>query len=74
VIVHPDLSHVLPLAPEFIQPQDGHTKQDCEIAAAKRWLTQAESRYPNQPITLLGDDLYAHQPFCQQSPRAEAHP
>ena len=27
-----------PCGPEFITPQDGHTKQDCGIAAAKRWL------------------------------------
>jgi hypothetical protein len=36
VIVSPGRSTVLPLAPSFIVPQDGHDKQDCEIAAAKR--------------------------------------
>jgi len=36
VIVSPGRSTVLPLAPEFIVPQDGHDKQDCESAAAKR--------------------------------------
>jgi hypothetical protein len=40
VIVSPGRSAVVPLVPEFIVPQDGHDKQDCEIAAAKRWLTQ----------------------------------
>jgi hypothetical protein len=34
VIVSPKQSSVIPLAPEFITPQDGHDKQDCEIAAA----------------------------------------
>jgi hypothetical protein len=28
----------VPLQPEFIVPQDGAEKQDCENAAAKRWL------------------------------------
>jgi hypothetical protein len=65
VVVNPNLGHVLPLEPEFIQPQDGHNKQDCEIAAAKRWLTQSGRSYATYNLTLLGDDLYAHQPFCQ---------
>jgi hypothetical protein len=64
VVVNPDLPHVLPLEPEFIRPQDGHTKQDCEIAAAKRWLKRCGSSYAAYQLTLLGDDLYAHQPFC----------
>jgi hypothetical protein len=36
VIVSPQSSLVIPLAPEFVVPQDGHEKQDCENAAAKR--------------------------------------
>lgn len=65
VVVNPNLAHVLPLEPEFIQPQDGHDKQDCEIAAAKRWLKRCGATYATYNMTLLGDDLYAHQPFCQ---------
>lgn len=30
VVVKPGSPHVLPLPPEFIVPQDGHEKQDCE--------------------------------------------
>ena len=67
VIVAPDKSEVIALRPEFITPQDGHTKQDCEIAASKRWLEENTSRYLSGPVTLLGDDLYAHQPFCRQA-------
>ena len=37
VIVCPGQNQVIPLIPEFIVPQDGHLKQDCEISAAKRW-------------------------------------
>ncbi len=67
VIVAPGQAQVIPLRPEFITPQDGHTKQDCEIAAAKRWLEQNTDRYLCGVVTLLGDDLYAHQPFCRRT-------
>jgi hypothetical protein len=67
VIVSPGHSLVVPLRPEFIVPQDGHVKQDCEIAAAKRWLGANAQRYATGNDTLLGDDLYAHQPFCRQA-------
>jgi len=69
VIVAPGQRHAIALRPEFIVPQDGHTKQDCEIAASKRWLDKEAARYLqglNHNITLLGDDLYAHQPFCRR--------
>jgi hypothetical protein len=67
VIVAPGRSEVIALRPEFITPQDGHTKQDCEIAAAKRWLAENTDRYLLGLVTLLGDDIYAHQPFCRQT-------
>jgi len=66
VIVSPGHSLVVPLRPEFITPQDGQVKQDCEINAAKRWLAGQAVRYGTGNDTLLGDDLYAHQPFCRQ--------
>ena len=66
VIVSPGHSQVVPLRPEFITPQDGQVKQDCEINAAKRWLAAHTARYATGNDTVLGDDLYAHQPFCRQ--------
>jgi hypothetical protein len=66
VIVSPGHRQVVPLRPEFIVPQDGQIKQDCEINAAKRWLAAHAARYATGNDTLLGDDLYAHQPFCRQ--------
>ena len=66
VIVSPGHAQVVPLCPEFITPQDGQVKQDCEINAAKRWLWAHAARYTTGNDTLLGDDLYAHQPFCRQ--------
>ncbi len=65
VIVAPGQSQVISLAPEFITPQDGHEKQDCEIAAAKRWVSTHSPALMGEPITLLGDDLYSHQPMCE---------
>ena len=65
VIVAPGQSRVVPLPPEFVVAQDGQEKQDCELAAAKRWLTAWGSHYAPRRITLLGDDLYCHQPFCE---------
>jgi hypothetical protein len=43
-----------------------YDKQDCENAAAKRWLTQHGNRFGRLKVTVLGDDLYCHQPLCQQ--------
>jgi hypothetical protein len=65
VIVAPGKSEVIALAPEFITPQDGAEKQDCEINAAKRWLAKTTPLFERQSITLLGDDLYSRQPICE---------
>lgn len=65
VIVKPDSAHVLSLPPEFIVPQDGHEKQDCERAAVKRWLVQHHGQFPPRSVTFLGDDLHSNQPLCQ---------
>jgi hypothetical protein len=67
VLVAPGHPHALPLRPEFITPQDGYTKQDCELAAAKRWLEKHAGQYAPLRAILPGDDLYAHQPFCRQT-------
>jgi hypothetical protein len=65
VVVAPNQAQVVPLPPEFVCPQDGAEKQDCEINAAQRWLGAHGQRYAPWGVTLLGDDLYCHQPFCQ---------
>jgi hypothetical protein len=58
-------TQVIPLPQEFITPQDGHDKQDCENAAAKRWLKEYGSFFAPLGTTILGDDLYSRQPVCQ---------
>jgi len=65
VFVKSGQSQVLPLPPEFIVPQDGSEKQDCERVAAKRWLAQHHEHFSEHSVTYLGDDLYANQPLCQ---------
>lgn len=66
VLVAPAQSNVIALPPEFVQPQDGHAKQDCELAASARWLGQWGQHYAAWGITYLGDDLYCHQPHCER--------
>ena len=64
VVVAPGNNKVISLQPEFITPQDGHKKQDCENAAAKRWISQNAPVYKHLGITMLGDDLYCKQSLC----------
>jgi len=65
VIVAPGNPRVIPLEPEFVTPQDGHEKQDCENAATKRWMSVRGARYAALGVTVLGDDLYCKQPLCE---------
>ena len=67
VLVKPGADKVIPLAPEFVRPQDGAAKQDCELNAAKRWLADWGDDYSPFGVTLLGDDLYCHEPFCREA-------
>lgn len=73
VIVQAGNEHVLSLEPEFIVPQDGAEKQDCEIEASKRWLSERGAYYAGRNVTILGDDLYSRQPFCQAVKDAKMH-
>jgi hypothetical protein len=64
-IVAPGHTMVVPLMPEFISPQDGAEKQDCERNAAKRWLAAHASRVADLHPIYLGDALFACQPLVQ---------
>jgi hypothetical protein len=64
-VVPPGQAAVLPLAPEFLLPQDGTGKQDSELAAAKRCLPRHAAWLQQQKAIILGDDLFSHQPFCE---------
>ena len=72
-LVAPGEPRVVALPPEFVVREDGREKQDCEIRAASRWLDTWGIHYASWGVTLLGDDLYAHQPFCQKARDAGFH-
>jgi hypothetical protein len=61
----PGQEQVIALEPEFITPQDGHEKQDCEQAAIKRWVKKHAKQFAPWSVTVLTDDLHCHQPTCQ---------
>jgi hypothetical protein len=63
-LVAPGHNRVLPLMPEFITPQDGAEKQDCERNAAKRWLERHGGRMRSLRPVYLGDALFSSQPMC----------
>src|SRR5690242_12276120 len=63
-LVAPGHTQVLPLMPEFLTPQDGAAKQDCERAAAKRWLARHGAVLAGLRPVYLGDDLHACQPIA----------
>jgi hypothetical protein len=65
VLGAPEQPQVLCLPPEFITPQDGAEKQDCEQQAIKRWVKQHADHFVPWSVTVLTDDLHAHQPVCQ---------
>lgn len=65
VLVMPNKAEVLALEPEFITPQDGAQKQDCERNAARRWVERNAAHFAGRKVTLLADDLHCNQPFCE---------
>ncbi len=52
-IVHPDFKEVIPLPPEFINKQDGETKNDCERNAAKRFFKKFRQDHPHLPVIIV---------------------
>jgi hypothetical protein len=65
MIVAPGHNMVLPLMPEFITPQDGAEKQDCERNAAKRRLSAHGKRVQHLHPVYLGDALFSCQPLAE---------
>jgi hypothetical protein len=72
-MVAPGHDKVIPLEPEFIAPQDGAEKQDCENAAAKRWLAAHGEHYARLNPIYLGDDLFSRQPPCEAVRTVNGH-
>jgi hypothetical protein len=65
MIVAPGHNMVLPLMPEFLTPQDGAEKQDCERNGAKRWLLAHGERVAALRPVYLGDALFSSQPMAE---------
>ncbi len=72
-LVHPHLKEVIPLAPEPIINQDGHTKQDCERNASRRWLQQFRRDHPHLPVIVVEDGLSANAPHLDDLRAARMH-
>jgi hypothetical protein len=67
VMAHPSHKEVFPVACEAIVRQDGQTKNDCEINAAKRLLPAVRELLPKEQYSLLGvfDGLYPNGPMLR---------
>lgn len=66
VIVNPGYNQVFPMAMEFVQKQDGITKNDCELNSAKRLIVKLKTAHPHLKLRVLCDALYANGPFINQ--------
>jgi hypothetical protein len=62
VLIHPDLSTVLPFAPEAILGHDGENKNDCERNAAKRLLAHLRREHPHLKMIVVEDSLAGNGP------------
>ena len=65
VLAKPGLRQVLPIGAEEVSRQDGTTKEDCEINAAKRLIPRIVASHPHMDLVLVGDGLYSHVPFVK---------
>jgi len=73
VVCAPEQKHVVCLEPEFILPQDGKEKQDCEQRAIHRWVEGHGSQFAPWSVTILTDDLHCHQPICERLLAQQMH-
>ena len=65
VLAHPDHREVIPLAPEPIGNQDGHTKNDCERNAAGRLLRRTRAEHPHLRLIVVEDGLASNAPHIR---------
>jgi Transposase DDE domain len=67
VLAHHQHKEVFPVACEAIVKQDGETKNDCELNAAKRLIPTIREMLPAAQYELLGvfDGLYPNGPFIR---------
>ena len=65
-LVHPNCKQAIPLLAEDIRNNDGQTKQDCEINAAKRLIPSLRKAHPRLEVILLGDGLFSKNPMIEK--------
>jgi Transposase DDE domain len=67
VMAHPEHKEVFPIVSEAIVKQDGETKNDCELNAAKRLMPLIREALPQSDYELLVvlDALYPNGPFIR---------
>ena len=65
VWVQPVQKTVFPMAVEPIVRQDGSSKNDCELNAAKRLVPQMRQAMPKEQLLLTLDVLYANAPLIR---------
>ena len=68
----PRRREVIPLMPEPILNQDGHTKNDCERNALGRWLRKFRQDHPHLRVIATLDALYANVPVIGDLSKALA--
>jgi hypothetical protein len=59
--------------PEPIINQDGHTKNDCERNATRRWLQHFRREHPHLPVIIVEDGLSANAPHLRDLREARVH-
>jgi len=64
---------VIPLAPEPIINEDGHSKSDCERNATRRWLKSFRRDHPHLPVIVLKDALSSNAPRLDDLRETNAH-
>lgn len=69
VMVHPQSSHVIPLAFEPIVKQDGDTKNDCERNATRRLLERLRRQHPQLNMIIIEDGLSSNGPHIEDLKR-----
>ena len=60
---------IVPLDAEEVHNSAGPQKQDCALTAANRLVTRLRAEHRQLALCIVGDDLYAHEPFIQELPR-----
>ena len=66
-IAHPDFKEVIPLAPEFINKQDGESENDCERNAAKRFFEKLRLDHPHLPFIITEDAQSSNAPHIREA-------